>query len=112
MSYDAELVFQDGTPADAIAKYVPATKYISIRTNEEEMVGVHRLILRDYDSLGRLLELNLYIEVLSNTPPDFVTEPNTSFTMAVGDVISYKLPPVVDPENNAIPEVYIDKMEA
>ena len=47
--------------------------------------------------------INLYIEVLSNTHPDFVTEPDTSFTMAVGDVISYKLPPVVDPDGNDIP---------
>ena len=76
------------------------------------MVGVQRIILRDYDSLGRLLELNLYIQVLSNTHPDFVTEPDTSFTMAVGDIISYKLPPVVDPDGNDKPEVYIDKMEA
>ena len=30
--------------------------------------------------------------------------------MAVGDVVSYKLPPVVDPEGNDIPEVYIDQM--
>ena len=30
--------------------------------------------------------------------------------MAVGDVVSYKLPPVVDSEGNDIPEVYIDKM--
>ena len=76
------------------------------------MVGIHRIILRDYDSLGRLLELNLYIEVFSNTHPDFVAEPDTSFIMDVGDVISYKLPPVVDPDGNDIPEVYIDKMEA
>ena len=76
------------------------------------MVGVHRIILRDYDSLDRLLEFNLYIEVLSNTHPDFVTEPETSFTMAVGDVRSYKLPPVVDPDNNDIPEVYINTMYA
>ena len=31
--------------------------------------------------------------------------------MAVGDVISYKLPPVTDPDGNDIPEVYIDKMD-
>ena len=76
------------------------------------MVGIQKTQIRDCDALGRLLELNLYIEVLSNTHPDFVTEPDTSFTMAVGDVISYKLPPVVDPDGNDIPEVYIDKMDA
>ena len=87
-------------------------KTIFIQTDEDDMVGLHRIILRDYDDFGRLLEFNLYIEVLPNTHPDFVTEPDTSFTMAVGDVISYKLPPVVDPDGNDIPEVYINAMEA
>ena len=57
------------------------------QTDEDDMVGIQKLIIRDVDALGRLLELNLYIDVLSNTHPDFVTEPDTSFTLAVGDVI-------------------------
>jgi len=38
-------------------------------------------------------------------------EPETSWTMAVGDVVSYKLPDVVDPEGNDEPEVYLNIME-
>ena len=62
--------------------------------------------------MDRLLEMNLYISVISNTYPDFVTEPQTTFTMAVGDVINYPLPEVVDPEGNDIPEVYVGVMDA
>lgn len=112
MTENSQMLMQDGTPADAIAVYNQETYSVEIQTDEDDMVGVQKTIIRDCDALGRLLELNLYIEVLSNTHPDFVTEPDTSFTMAVGDVISYKLPPVVDPDGNDIPEVYIDKMDA
>ena len=106
------MIFQNGTSSERLARYNPDTFTVEIQTDEQDMVGIHKTIIRDYDSLGRLIELNLYIEVLSNTHPDFVTEPDTSFTMAVGDVISYKLPPVVDPDGNDMPEVYIDKMDA
>ena len=71
-----------------------------------------QVIVRNCDSLDRLLELNLYILILSNTHPDFTTTVQTAFTMAVGDVYSYKMPNVVDPEGNDTPVVYIDKMDA
>ena len=106
------MIFQNGTSSERLARYNPDTYTVEIQTDEQDMVGIHKTIIRDYDNLGDLAELNLYIEVLSNTHPDFVTEPDTSFTMAVGDVISYKLPPVVDPDGNDMPEVYIDKMDA
>ena len=112
MTSSSELIFQNGKEASSLAVYDQADYSVKIQTDEDDMVGVQKTIIRDCDALGRLLELNLYIEVLSNTHPDFVTEPDTSFTMAVGDVISYKLPPVVDPDGNDIPEVYIDKMDA
>jgi hypothetical protein len=50
--------------------------------------------------------------ILSNTHPDFTTTVQTAFTMAVGDVYSYKMPNVVDPEGNDTPLVYVDKMDA
>jgi hypothetical protein len=112
MTSASKLIKQDGSSAENLAKYNQEAYSVEIQTDEDDMVGVQKTIIRDCDALGRLLELNLYIEVLSNTHPDFVTEPDTSFTMAVGDVISYKLPPVVDPDGNDIPEVYIDKMDA
>ena len=55
--------------------------------------------------------MNLYVEVLSNTYPDFVTEPETTFVVALDDVYQYKLPEVSDPEGNDEPEVYIGKMD-
>jgi len=55
--------------------------------------------------------MNLYIEVISNTYPDFVSEPETAFTVAVNDVYQYQLPEVTDPEGNDDPEVYVGKMD-
>ena len=55
--------------------------------------------------------MNLYIEVVSNTYPDFVTEPVTAFTVEVDDVFQYKLPAVSDPDGNDEPEVYVGYME-
>jgi len=49
--------------------------------------------------------MNLYIEVLANTYPDFVSEPETTFWVDSDDVYSYQLPAVVDPEGNDEPEV-------
>ena len=106
-----QVLYQDGTSATPFATIDQDTFTVLIQTDDEDMVGVHRLIIQDYDERGRLLELNLYVQVLSNTHPYFVTEPDTSFTLAVGDVISYKLPPVGDPDGNDIPVVYIDKMD-
>jgi len=56
--------------------------------------------------------LNLYIGVLTNTHPDFTSDVETAFTMAVGDTYVYKLPPTSDPENNDKSIVYVDYMEA
>jgi hypothetical protein len=48
--------------------------------------------------------------VLKNTYPDFETEINTSWTLNVGDEITYVLPPLKDEESNDEPEVYITPM--
>lgn len=55
--------------------------------------------------------MNLYIEVVANNYPDFVTEPETSFAVKVNDVFQYQLPGVVDPEGNDEPEVYVGYMD-
>ena len=64
------------------------------------MVGVHNAVIRDCDNLA---ELNLEIDVRANTPPYFIQNPDPIFTMAFGETISYKLPPVEDSEKNDIP---------
>ena len=38
------------------------------------------------------MELSLYVEVLANTPPDFVETVTQIFTMAVNETVIYKLP--------------------
>jgi len=76
------------------------------------MVGSQQVIVRNCDAMNRLLELNLYINVLSNTHPDFVETVQTSFEMAVGEVFTYQLPVVEDPNANDVPVVYVAPMEA
>jgi len=49
----------------------------------------------------------LYVEVLSNTHPDFVTEIDTSWTLNVSEVFQYTLPALSDKEENDESEVYI-----
>ena len=46
-------------------------------------------MIRSCDNLDRLLEDYLTIEVLYNTYPEFVTEPETAFTAAVNEVYQY-----------------------
>lgn len=75
------------------------------------MVGVQKTIIRDCTAKG-ILELNLYIDVLSNSHPDFVEEIETSFTLTVGQNFTYKLPKVEDADENDTPVVVIDVMEA
>jgi len=68
-----------------------------------DALGPMHVIVRNCDTLNRLLELNLYINILSNTYPDFTSAVQTTFTMSVNDVLSYKMPPIVDPEGNDTP---------
>ena len=53
--------------------------------------------------MGRLLELNLYIDVKSNTHPDFIRPLKTRLTLTVGKQRRYKLPDARDTENNERP---------
>ena len=47
------------------------------------------------------------IEVLPNSHPEFVTEPETAFSVAVDETYVYQLPEVVDREENDESEVVI-----
>lgn len=121
MTDDATIQYQTGEPAynfdnptdiNNLAQLDLDKNTVLIQTDSEDMVGVQKVLIRDCDALNRLLEANLYVEVLSNNYPDFVTEPTTSWTMAVDDVVTYRLPNVVDPEANDEPEVYVGIMDA
>jgi hypothetical protein len=52
--------------------------------------------LRDCDKVDRLVELNLYIDILANTVPFPEKTIQTSFKMEVGDVLVYQIPKLID----------------
>jgi hypothetical protein len=83
---------------------------IYIQTDSQEAEGIRRTILRGCSRFGTLAELYLYVNVMKNTYPDFITNIETTWVMAKGEVINYKLPNLKDDENNDIPEVYINSM--
>lgn len=72
MDSKSQLIFPTGAPAAELAWYNQRDYSIYIQTDDENMVGSQQVIVRNCDAMNRLLELNLYINVLSNTHPDFV----------------------------------------
>ena len=111
MDANSQIMYQDGKNSADLAAYNQSDYSIYVYTEDENKVGVQKVVVRDCDSLNRLLELNLYINVLENSHPDFVSEVQTSWVMNVGDVVTYQLPQVQDPQNNGDSYVYIGKME-
>ena len=105
------MIFSNGTDASQLAKLNSDGYEVDIQTDSDQMVGVQQTIIRNCNSLDQLLEMNLHIEVMYNTYPDFVSEPETAFTVEVFDVYQYQLPSVMDPDGNDEPEVYINTME-
>lgn len=107
-----KMIYQDGEDASDLAKFNKDKYSIEIQTDKEDAVGIQRTIVRNCDGLNRLLELNLYINVLSNTHPDFTTEMQTTFTLNLNETLTYKLPPIKDSDGNDEPEIYLKTMEA
>lgn len=89
MDANSQIMYQDGTNSTDLATYNQSDYSIYVYTEDENKVGVQKVVVRDCDSLNRLLELNLYINVLENSHPDFVSEVQTSWVMNVGDVVTY-----------------------
>ena len=69
------MIYQNGDPADDFAVFNIYQNSVDIQTDKDEMVGIQKTIIRSCDNLERLLELNLYIQVKSNTYPEFDKEP-------------------------------------
>lgn len=61
--------------------------------------------------MNKLLEINFYVNVTSNSAPEFTEDIQTQWNLNVGDKINYVLPPFKDPEGNDVGEVYINAME-
>jgi hypothetical protein len=89
MDANSQIMYQDGNNSTDLATYNQSDYSIYVYTEDENKVGVQKVVVRDCDSLNRLLELNLYINVLENSHPDFVSEVQTSWVMNVGDVVTY-----------------------
>jgi len=82
MSETSKMIFHNGQPTEPLLATYDRKKYsVNIYTHSEDMVGRQRTMIRDCDAMGRLLELNLYIDVKENTPPDFTYEMNTYWEM-------------------------------
>lgn len=106
------MIYQNGTEAKDLAVFNKANYTVGIQTDDEGAVGTQRTIIRHCYDLDRLLEMNLQINVLKNTHPDFTSEVQTTFALSVNETLSYKLPPIKDAEGNDVPEVLIQRMEA
>jgi len=107
-------MFQNGT--DATGLLGKFDRYdrggtVHVQTNSEAAVGKRRTIIRGCSNFNELLELYLYVEVLTNTYPDFPKEIETSWTLSVNQEFQYKLPTPVDKEGNDEPVVYITTMK-
>ena len=74
MDSNTQIMYQDGTNTSEIAYFNQSDYSIYVYTEDENKVGIQRVVVRDCDSLNRLLELNLYINILENSHPDFVSE--------------------------------------
>lgn len=79
MNDNAKLMYQNGSDASNLAEFNKQAYSIQIQSDSEDLVGVQRTVVRNCDGMSRLLELNLYINVLANTHPDFTTELQTAF---------------------------------
>lgn len=75
---EREFVFQNGSDSSLFAwlgtmdSVNKTTVYV--QTNDESLVGTQRLVIRGCDSINNLHEINYYINVSSNSAPEFDTD--------------------------------------
>lgn len=112
MDTNTQLLYQNGTNASYIGYFEQQDYSVWVQTDDEDAVGTQKTIIRNCNGLTRLLELNLYINVLSNTYPDFEEDIETTYSLWVGNETIVDLPRVIDSEGNDESEVYVDYMEA
>ena len=93
MTNGMEYVFQNGSSCSQfswlgnknltdntfIAFHLTQTKIPTLyaQTNDESLVGTQRLVLRGCDNTNNLLEINFYVNVSSNSAPEFNTDLQT-----------------------------------
>lgn len=69
MGSSYEYVFQNGSSTSKIATFAQYNASVRVQTNNENMVGTQRTVVRACDSLNRLIELNLYLNISDNQAP-------------------------------------------
>jgi len=74
MGESYEYVFQNGTNVSEIALFTKKNATVRLQTNDENMVGTQRTVIRACDSLNRLIELNLYLNISDNQAPEFIDD--------------------------------------
>jgi hypothetical protein len=107
-------LFQNGSEAEGnLGRWVKIQNdgRVYVQTDSAEAEGIQRTIIRGCSRFDKLAELYLYVQVLKNSYPDFETEIQTTWTLSVGQNFTYKLPKLVDEEQNAIPELWIMDMK-
>ncbi len=80
MNDERELVFQNGTDAENFAWLGSSSNSRSrvyVQSNDESLVGTQRLMIRGCDEVNNLHEINLYVNVSSNSAPEFVEDIQT-----------------------------------
>lgn len=107
MTEEQEFIFQNGSSCSAFAWLGKDTlgqnTTVWVQTDDQNLVGTQRTIIRGCDAMSNLLEVNFYINVSSNSAPEFNTDLQTQWSLNVGDNITYKLPLFSDPEGNDVP---------
>jgi hypothetical protein len=72
---EKEFVFQNGSAAKYFSWLgAGSTSNIStvyVQTNDESLVGTQRTVIRGCDNANSLLEINFYVNVSSNSAPEF-----------------------------------------
>lgn len=106
MTSDREFVFQNGSACSRFAwlgnDTLGKNTTLWVQTDDENLVGTQRTVLRGCNSMNQLLEINFYVNVTSNSAPEFVEDIQTQWNINVGDKINYTLPKFRDPEGNDV----------
>ena len=111
MNDEYQYIFQNGEDASDFGRFEKQNSKIYIQTNDENLVGTQRTLIRACDRLSNLIEVNFYVNVQSNSPPEFEEDLKTEFELEMDEEEVYKLPSFYDPEGNDESVVYINAME-
>lgn len=106
-----EMLFENGTVIGTNFSWVDTESMsIFVQTNNQDDVDVHRTTVRGCNNLGQLLQFTLYINVSTNSAPEFAETIQTYFNIGIDEITTYALPYFFDPENNDVADLYLSAM--